>query len=1537
LICFDQSLFFNFLGFDMDNNSLFLVIIIGVSVIFFLIGRHFTRVLLYAKLKISSKLTLDFNKERSERKLGFIEDEISLNPKYFNHFLGLAKFGIWQYQVKSGALKINETSASILGFSTSESISLDKVMKLIVGANDIQDLFSSFQNTLLTGKPHSSIIKMIRPDGKELFLDVKMVWGNHFTNQPVIIGNIQEIESGPTSDYYQKQFYLLAENSSDGIYFFEKGVLTYVSENLKKDFYPTFFDNRQIALSELFKFVHQDDLPNLKYKLERIASKKIPRLKLKYRLVSVNGTVRYREDILHNFFEENGVLNKTLIVAKDVTDLKKAKQSVNFEAILSMGLVDNFPGFIAVKNYDGEFIFANKHSATMFGIPPEDIIGLKDENYNADKELINKYLEDDRRVIEEEKSLVIPIEKGIRIGGGFGYFQTIKIPVDIPGQTKKCVLIFAIDITDRVVQEKLEAERRDVLSLQNEILYKLANESITLNQTFNENTKQLTKALVEGLKIEFASIWELKDDKMVCIDSFSHSKDEHKNGHVLSKELWKPYLDILRNNLELVVSDIKDSPLKHEHEIINGYYNKNQVLSCVDIPLRLGDQFKGIICCEHSQVRNWSADDLAFIRHIGNIEIALWEQELRKDAERKVLERSEILRVTAEVSQILQKTSNLETSLSQILKKIGASSKSSRVYYFVNEIDHGHFRQIEEWVRDGIKSEMDNPALQSLKYAQLGKYYQELKEGRPFQLVISDIHDPEHYQRLFLQDIKSQLVIPVMSKGLLIGYIGFDDCNTEKKWSENYTNLLLSIGASIGSAAEKIESEKLKEESQKNFKQISDTLEEVFWLFDIIDTKFLFISKACQEVFGVDESVGYNDYQFIEKLILEEDIAIIEYRKQGIANGEYKEIHYRIKTSDGLVKVINEKISPIFNESGELVKISGIARDVTLKVSIDNEINRLSVVAQKINNGVLISDTDARVVWANNAYLGLFEIEFDEIVGKRPSELFETDSLEFILENANLNSKNVPIEFKVRTSKGNWIWVEMTSTILYDNSGSPVQIVEIITDITYRKKNEITLRENESRLRFITDNTSDGFMVFRDNEIVYFSPQCEKLFGYSWAEVERLGILEIFDFVHHEDLETLNKVVEEIPTLLGKDVFFELRAKHKNGHYFWIEVVVNVVVGDENFPISSVVVIRNIESRKRMELALKGSEQKLNIILNSLDEVVWAREFPSSKPLFVSESIRNLYGISSKEWEEGIFHVNDFVVEEDRSMVDNLISELHNNGSSGGTFRVKDKKGQIKWILTSNKIVPGAGKNPSMIIGILKDISNIKNAETETKQAKHETEVAQNAYSELELRALQMQMNPHFIFNALNSIQSYIVNKEEQMANLYLTKFAALIRQFLDSSRSKYISLDEEIANLKLYVELEKLRFENKFDYVFELDPKLNKYNEIPTMLLQPFIENAINHGLRYKNSKGLLKVSFLDNHKNILIRIEDNGVGRRAAEKIKALSKQGYRSQGLKITTQRIENYNKLNEENIEYKISDLLESSENIGTLVEIYFPKL
>ena len=218
--------------------------------------------------------------------------------------------------------------------------------------------------------------------------------------------------------------------------------------------------------------------------------------------------------------------------------------------------------------------------------------------------------------------------------------------------------------------------------------------------------------------------------------------------------------------------------------------------------------------------------------------------------------------------------------------------------------------------------------------------------------------------------------------------------------------------------------------------------------------------------------------------------------------------------------------------------------------------------------------------------------------------------------------------------------------------------------------------------------------------------------------------------------------------------------------------------------------------------------------------------------------------------------------------------------------------------------------------------------------------------SELELRTLQLQMNPHFIFNALNSIQSYIITNDTLKANEYLTKFANLIRLFLESSRKKSISVSEEKRLLYLYCEIEKLRFEDKFDFEITVGPNVNVYMEIPTMMIQPFVENAINHGLRYKKESGMLSISFRQNEKYIICEIKDNGVGRKMSQNYKEQSKKAYTPQGIQIIKERKQTLNYLNDTNIQFYIEDAYINSDesnqshenfNVGTLVTIKFPIL
>jgi len=172
----------------------------------------------------------------------------------------------------------------------------------------------------------------------------------------------------------------------------------------------------------------------------------------------------------------------------------------------------------------------------------------------------------------------------------------------------------------------------------------------------------------------------------------------------------------------------------------------------------------------------------------------------------------------------------------------------------------------------------------------------------------------------------------------------------------------------------------------------------------------------------------------------------------------------------------------------------------------------------------------------------------------------------------------------------------------------------------------------------------------------------------------------------------------------------------------------------------------------------------------------------------------------------------------------------------------------------------------------------------------------------LKQKLLVSQMNPHFIFNSLNAIQNYIFKQDSLKAGNYLTQFSELIRMILDFSRKDYIAVESELKLLHTYLDLQKLRFENKFDYSIDVDETIDtEFIFIPPMLAQPFIENAIEHGIYHKREKGRLDIRLFYEGKQLIYEIEDNGIGLEEAMKLKNKLKSSYQSLATVITKERM------------------------------------
>lgn len=222
---------------------------------------------------------------------------------------------------------------------------------------------------------------------------------------------------------------------------------------------------------------------------------------------------------------------------------------------------------------------------------------------------------------------------------------------------------------------------------------------------------------------------------------------------------------------------------------------------------------------------------------------------------------------------------------------------------------------------------------------------------------------------------------------------------------------------------------------------------------------------------------------------------------------------------------------------------------------------------------------------------------------------------------------------------------------------------------------------------------------------------------------------------------------------------------------------------------------------------------------------------------------------------------------------------------------------------------------------------------------KQKTEFEQQVeISKSELKALRAQMNPHFVFNSLNSIQHYILNSKGDEAVRYLSKFAKLIRIILSNSEKPTVTINEDVEAITLYLELEAMRFENKFTYSIDIDTQIDgDYDEIPPMLIQPYLENAILHGINPKEGNGhiSIKVQLIDQF--IKIVIIDDGIGREKSRALQSIRTKGrHKSMGMKITKDRVRILNTMHQSNLSVNIIDLHNNkNEAAGTEVEIYIP--
>jgi PAS domain S-box-containing protein len=568
---------------------------------------------------------------------------------------------------------------------------------------------------------------------------------------------------------------------------------------------------------------------------------------------------------------------------------------------------------------------------------------------------------------------------------------------------------------------------------------------------------------------------------------------------------------------------------------------------------------------------------------------------------------------------------------------------------------------------------------------------------------------------------------------------------------------------------------------------------------------------------------------------------------------------------------------------------------------------------------------------------------FCEIVGYSEAELLKMTFQEMTIPEDLEQDQAIMAKFrnedfdKVRIRKrfyhkdGHLIWVNVNISLIRDGGKKPLYFVAQVEDVTALK----SVEDEKERARYqLNERVKELTAMYRTSQLLSDDrksiddsmQQIVNMLPEGWqypdSTVSRISFDgHTYRSNNYRDPVSIQRA--EFTTSYGASGSVEVgyteeKPEQQEGPFLTEErKLINVIAE----------MIRVCLDRKHEADELSRWEANLTATINNTETLIWSVDrdlklMTFNKPF--AQHVKTHYGVNAMVG-QAQYEIK----------VDSEISEYWSNLTK-------------KWIGFFQRALAGekfsteefnVGKflryslSPIVVNGQIIGVSVYANDITEQKQHELEMREMNKKVGELKLMALRSVMNPHFIFNVLNSIQYFIAKNDRINAINYLSTFSKLIRSILTHSTGDKIRLQEEIEMIKNYVDLEQTRFENKFTFELNIDNDVEVDNiEIPSLLIQPYIENAILHGLYNKTGPGKLSINVKEDNECLLFEIIDDGIGREAAQKLKDKNMTAHKSMGIKITEERLKLINE--HHNVSFAIEDRKDANgDPTGTTIRVW----
>jgi PAS domain S-box-containing protein len=684
-------------------------------------------------------------------------------------------------------------------------------------------------------------------------------------------------------------------------------------------------------------------------------------------------------------------------------------------------------------------------------------------------------------------------------------------------------------------------------------------------------------------------------------------------------------------------------------------------------------------------------------------------------------------------------------------------------------------------------------------------------------------------------------------------------------------------------------------------------------------------SEEMYNIFGLDKSFELSIANFSALFEESQSGLLIDATNMLLKYGKAYDITLRVRTPFGYYKWMRINASPIEGDN-RVIGAKGICHDITIyresEELLRNSESKYKSLFEQASDAIMIFDLDNNFIDVNASLCQMVGYSKEELLGMKVMDLVDREQL-----------KESPLRYD-KVSLGEQIFLERT---IFHKNGKSInvevnikmyaqgRIMAISRDVTNRKqieaeKERARYQLNE-RIKELTalyqtarilneENTTTDEILSRLVLIIragwQFPEITEARIALPDREYKSPGYRESEYFQKAEILSESGKVS------FLEVVYLEKRPTESEGPFLAEERdLINMIAE----------MVRIYIVRKREEIQLSNAQANLAATINNTEILIWSVDSNFNLLTFNKPFSNIIKQYFNGELEQGK-RIADVITGPEADELTKRWEQYYMRALTGEIVTAEEKAFDKEVHFSLSPIIEN-----SSVIGV----SIFGNDVTERRTKERELNEANAKIGEMKLMALRSVMSPHFIFNVLNSIQFFIAKNDRINAINYLSSFSKLIRSIMSHSVSNKIRLSEELELLRNYVQLEMARFENKFDFILTVDPEVDVESiEIPSLLIQPYVENAILHGLYNKKEKGTLNIKVRELQDNVIFDIEDDGVGREEAMKIRKRNFPAHKSMGVKLTEERLRLINQSNEAALE--IEDLHQDNLPIGTRVRI-----